>query len=71
MKPDNLLLDSQGHIYITDFNCSLSLKERIPNAKAGTLEYMAPEMFTGNSYYFSVDWWSLGVILFQCAFHKV
>jgi serine/threonine kinase 32 len=65
IKPENLLLDSRGHVYITDFNCSISTKERIPNSKAGTLEYMAPEMFSGSNYSYSVDWWSLGVVLYQ------
>jgi serine/threonine protein kinase len=63
-----LLLDSEGHIYLTDFNCSISTKERIPYSKAGTLEYMAPEMFSGLHYTFSVDWWSMGVVLYQLAY---
>ncbi len=75
MKPDNLILDAQGHVYITDFNCSVSLKERTPDSQAGTLEYMgtrfsidslAPDMFMQKPYKFSVDWWSFGVVRFSC-----
>ena len=40
LKPANILCDVKGNFYITDFNCSISLKERIPNSKAGSLEYM-------------------------------
>lgn len=82
LKPDNIVLDLEGHPYITDFNCSVSLKERIPDSEAGTLEYMgklnliieltplfvAPEMFARKQYKYSVDWWSLGVILYQCCY---
>lgn len=68
IKPENLILDERGHIYITDFNCSVSLKERTPDSQAGTLEYMAPEMFASRQYKFSVDWWSLGIVLFQCTY---
>ncbi|XP_057306672.1 serine/threonine-protein kinase 32A-like [Hydractinia symbiolongicarpus] len=69
IKPDNLLLDSKGHIHLTDFNIATWLPEgKIAVSISGTRPYMAPEVFAtgaGKSvgYSFEVDWWSWGVTL--------
>ncbi|KAI8901059.1 kinase-like domain-containing protein [Globomyces pollinis-pini] len=68
LKPENILVDDEGHLLLTDFNCSLSLKDKIPESRAGTLDYLAPEMFLDEPYKYSVDWWSFGIILFQCTY---
>ncbi|KAF1812779.1 kinase-like protein [Eremomyces bilateralis CBS 781.70] len=64
LKPENCLLDADGHLLLTDFGLC---KERINDGErcstmAGTVPYMAPEMIDGRSYGFSVDWWALGAI---------
>uniref|UniRef100_A0AC34PXN5 Ribosomal protein S6 kinase n=1 Tax=Panagrolaimus sp. JU765 TaxID=591449 RepID=A0AC34PXN5_9BILA len=68
LKLENILLDSDGHIKLTDFGLSKELKEqRIANSYCGTIEYMAPEIVkrTSRGYNECVDWWSLGVIAFE------
>uniref|UniRef100_A0A7E4V8S0 Ribosomal protein S6 kinase n=1 Tax=Panagrellus redivivus TaxID=6233 RepID=A0A7E4V8S0_PANRE len=68
LKLENILLDSEGHIKLTDFGLSKELKEqRIANSYCGTIEYMAPEVVkrTPKGYNECVDWWSLGVIAFE------
>ncbi|KAM4678012.1 serine/threonine-protein kinase 32A [Discoglossus pictus] len=69
IKPDNILLDEQGHVHITDFNiATLVNKGTKVITVAGTKPYMAPEMFYPRgqiSYTFSVDWWSLGVTAYE------
>jgi ribosomal protein S6 kinase alpha-5 len=68
LKLENILLDSDGHIKLTDFGLSKELKEqRIANSYCGTIEYMAPEIVkrTPKGYNECVDWWSLGVIAFE------
>ncbi|KAL3253103.1 hypothetical protein MRX96_054675 [Rhipicephalus microplus] len=71
IKLENILLDSEGHIILTDFGLS---KEFLPHEKdqrafsfCGTIEYMAPEVVRGGSagHDFSVDWWSVGVLTFE------
>ncbi|KAJ3000191.1 hypothetical protein HDV02_000104 [Globomyces sp. JEL0801] len=65
LKPENILVDDEGHLLLTDFNCSLSLKDKIPESRAGTLDYLAPEMFLDEPYKYSVDWWSFGIVPFK------
>ncbi|ODV60217.1 putative protein kinase YPK3, partial [Ascoidea rubescens DSM 1968] len=63
LKPENCLLDSNGHIILTDFG--LSKFSDNCNSIIGTPEYMAPEILKGETYSYPVDWWSLGTILFD------
>lgn len=67
IKPDNILLDEEGHAYLTDFNVAVQFQYGQPlKSAAGTEPYMAPELFSGGGgYYSSVDWWSMGVMMFE------
>ncbi|XP_043568496.1 serine/threonine-protein kinase 32C isoform X2 [Chiloscyllium plagiosum] len=71
VKPDNILLDEQGHAHLTDFNIATIIKDgERATALAGTKPYMAPEIFHsfvngGTGYSFEVDWWSLGVTAYE------
>ncbi|KAE8590254.1 hypothetical protein XENTR_v10017992 [Xenopus tropicalis] len=71
VKPDNILLDEQGHTHLTDFNVATIIKDgERATALAGTKPYMAPEIFQsfvngGTGYAFEVDWWSLGIMAFE------
>jgi len=66
LKPENILLDDVGHVCLTDFGLS---KDVDPNDKAhtfcGTPEYLAPEIVTGAGHDKAVDWWSLGILLYE------
>jgi len=67
LKLENLLLDSDGHIKITDFGLC---KEEITfgsktHTFCGTPEYLAPEVLEDNDYGRSVDWWGLGVVMYE------
>lgn len=65
LKPENCLLDSDGHLVLTDFGLSKVATgdddERC-NTFLGTPEYMAPEILQGEEYDYAVDWWSLGAV---------
>ena len=67
LKPENLLLDEEGHVCLTDFGLS---KEMVTTANAartfcGTPEYLAPEILQGVGHGKAVDWWSLGTLVFE------
>ncbi|KAJ8326366.1 hypothetical protein BDV3_005907 [Batrachochytrium dendrobatidis] len=67
LKPENILLDYSGHISLCDFGlCKLNMKEgNKTNTFCGTPEYLAPEVLIGQGYTKSVDWWTLGILLYE------
>ena len=71
LKPDNILLDSQGHVHITDFNVAIHYSERrMHTSVAGSMAYMAPEVIGRKGYTWCIDWWSLGVTTYELLFNR-
>ncbi|ATY59414.1 serine/threonine-protein kinase psk1 [Cordyceps militaris CM01] len=65
LKPENCLLDADGHLLLTDFGLSkVSAHEATDSCHSflGTVEYMAPEVILGKKYGKAVDWWSFGAL---------
>ncbi|EHB00342.1 Protein kinase C zeta type [Heterocephalus glaber] len=67
LKLDNVLLDADGHIKLTDYGmCKEGLGPGDTTSTfCGTPNYIAPEILRGEEYGFSVDWWALGVLMFE------
>eukprot|EP01017_Pseudomicrothorax_dubius_P046712 TRINITY_DN8272_c0_g1_i3.p1 TRINITY_DN8272_c0_g1~~TRINITY_DN8272_c0_g1_i3.p1 ORF type:complete len:311 (-),score=93.38 TRINITY_DN8272_c0_g1_i3:220-1152(-) len=67
LKPENLLIDKRGHVKITDFGFAKKLPNDRTFTLCGTPEYLAPEIIKGSKvgYGKSVDWWALGVLVFE------
>ncbi|KAF5096280.1 hypothetical protein D0Z00_002840 [Geotrichum galactomycetum] len=67
LKPENCLLDADGHLVLTDFGLSKVAVDDDGRCKTflGTLEYMAPEILKGEDYDYGVDWWSLGAVCYD------
>lgn len=67
LKPENILLDYQGHIALCDFGlCKLNMADNDKtNTFCGTPEYLAPELLLNQGYTRSVDWWTLGTLLYE------
>uniref|UniRef100_A0A672KAI3 protein kinase C n=1 Tax=Sinocyclocheilus grahami TaxID=75366 RepID=A0A672KAI3_SINGR len=67
LKLDNLLLDTEGFVKIADFGlCKEGMGYRDRTSTfCGTPEFLAPEVLTETSYTRAVDWWGLGVLIFE------
>lgn len=73
IKPDNILLDEEGHAHVTDFNIATVLEEgTLATSMSGTKPYIAPEVYMCSceeygvlGYGFAIDWWSLGVLAWE------
>ncbi|KAK4041748.1 kinase-like domain-containing protein [Parachaetomium inaequale] len=71
MKPENLLLDAEGHIKLVDFGFA----KRLGNNESGhpvetytlcgTPEYLAPEVIHNKGHTTAVDWWALGILIYE------
>ena len=58
-------------MHLTDFNVAIHYSERrLHTSVAGSMAYMAPEVVGRKGYTWCVDWWSLGVVMWESLFHK-
>jgi len=65
-KPENILLDSKGHVRISDLGLAVEIPEgEAVRGRVGTVGYMAPEIIDNEKYTFSPDWFSLGCLIYE------
>lgn len=66
LKPENVLLDSKGHVRLADFGlCKLVPNKALTNTICGTHTYAAPEMLAVRNYGKSIDLWAFGVFVYH------
>ena len=64
LKPENLVLDSRGYCKITDFGFC-KIVENKTFTLCGTPDYLAPEIIMGRGHNIGVDYWTLGILLYE------
>lgn len=72
LKPENIMIDSSGHIKLTDFGLSKMCNKQKEKAYTicGTPQYLAPEILSDDGYDNTVDWWSLGCVMYEMLIGK-
>lgn len=65
IKPENLLLGHDGELKIADFGWSVHSPQSNRTTLCGTMDYLPPEMLSGQTHDASVDLWSLGVLCYE------
>ena len=65
MKPENMVLGVDGYLKLTDFGLTKSLDKGDTFTFCGTKDYMAPEVIVGRGYGLAVDWWGLGILIYE------
>jgi len=64
LKPENMLIDHQGHIRLTDFGFAKRVDDKTWTM-CGTPDYLAPEIIVNKGYNHAVDWWAVGVLTYE------
>lgn len=68
LKPNNIMLSDEGHIKLIDFNLSKTgfiRSDQITNSFCGSYAYMPPEIVNHRDYSIDVDWYLIGVLLYE------
>ena len=66
LKPENILVAEDGYLYLADFGLAKAVtNKQLANSFCGTAEYLAPEMLIGSGHDFTVDWWALGILIYE------
>jgi serine/threonine protein kinase len=66
LKLENIMVDEDGYLKLIDYGLAKNVSEgQLATSYCGTPEYIAPEMVDGTGHDFSVDWWAVGVLVYE------
>ena len=70
LKPENIIIESRGNLKMTDFSKSkiITFDGDKGLSLVGAPEYMAPEIILGKGQKYEVDWWCLGILIYQMVY---
>ena len=72
LKPDNIMIDYKGYIKVLDFGIAIDITGKdYACSSLGTFHYMAPEVIKGNNYNNAVDYWSVGIIIYELFYGRL
>ena len=78
LKPENILIGDDGYLFLADFGLSRMINRgEVALSFCGTAEYLAPEMIDGTGHHHGIDWWALGILIYEMLvgippfYHKV
>jgi len=64
LKPENLVLDAKGYLKVTDFGFAKKIQDKTYTL-CGTPDYFAPEIIKGEGHGKGLDWWTLGILIYE------
>lgn len=71
IKPENILLDVNGYVKLADFGAAKYVSQtKDYKTFVGTADYIAPEVLKKLPYTKSVDWWGLGILIFELLYGR-
>ena len=66
LKLENIMIDEKGYLKLIDFGLAKIVKNNeVTMSFCGTPEYLAPEMVVGKGHGKAVDWWAVGVLIYE------
>mmetsp|Transcript_18128 Transcript_18128/g.30968 ORF Transcript_18128/g.30968 Transcript_18128/m.30968 type:complete len:283 (-) Transcript_18128:42-890(-) len=66
LKPENVLFNRDGYLLLADFGLATKVdQDQLAQSFCGTAEYLSPEMLNEEGHDLSVDWWTLGILLYE------
>lgn len=65
LKPDNVMIDAQGHVKLIDFGFAKQLGHDKTHTNCGTMGYVAPEVLSNQGYDHKADIWSFGILIVE------
>ena len=65
LKPENILINTNGYLKLTDFGFAKVLESGKTYTLCGTPEYLAPEIILNKGHGKPVDWWTMGILLYE------